>query len=73
MFITLTVPLMTSNGISDEKVYLNSFEISEIVPYELTHKRGDSDLWRSLVVMSNGNRYHCLEEPSEIAKLASEE
>lgn len=73
MFIILTIPTMTSNGISDEKVFLNTSAISEIVPYELAHKRGDSDLWRSLVVMSNGNRYQCLEAPAEIAKLASEE
>ena len=44
-------------------------EISEILPYSLASKRGDANIWNTLVVMTNGNQYKVLETPQRVVEL----
>lgn len=67
--ILLTVPVYSDGTTTDEKLYVNSMEISEILPYSLASKRGDANIWNTLVVMTNGNQYKVLETPQRVVEL----
>ena len=71
-YITLTVPVYnhSDGSTSDEKIYIKPDAITEILPRSIAERRGDDDGWNSEIVMSNGNRYHVLEDPPRIHVLA---
>lgn len=69
--------ILTENrNFSDEKFYLNTSEISEILPKAMVEQRdenklcrSDHDDWNTVIVMSNGNIYKVLEESNRIIEL----
>lgn len=67
--ILLTVPVYSDGTTTDEKIFINSIEISEVIPYSLASKRGDANIWNTLVVMTNGNQYKVLETPERVVEL----
>jgi hypothetical protein len=64
-FIILT----ESRNFSDEKFYVNINYISEVIPRSMAERRGDSDDWNSMVVMTDGNLYKVLEQPNRVLEL----
>lgn len=70
-FIMLRVPKYIPNtgATSDEPVYININQISEIVPNELAQRRGDIDGWKAVVVMNNDNEYRVVEDCDRIIEL----
>ena len=69
--IILTIPTynVSDGSTSDEKFYVDPFSISEILPRSIAERRGDAEGWNSEIVMSNGNKYHILEDPARVVEL----
>ena len=70
-FIMLRVPKYIPNtgATSDEPIWLNIEQISEVVPNELAQRRGDIDGWKAVVVMNNDNEYRVVEDCDRIIEL----
>lgn len=68
-YIILTCPMYTGGEIIDEKFYVNANDISEILPHDMVACRGDSDTWKTKIVMSNGSKYNILEDPQRVIEL----
>lgn len=68
-FIALRIPCYTSDGISDESIYINVNMISEILPHDTAACRGDGDGWKTKIIMNNGSKYNVVEDPTRIIEL----
>ena len=68
-YIILTSPQYCGGEITDEKFYVNTNDISEILPHDMVACRGDSDTWKTKIVMSNGSKYNIVEDPKRVIEL----
>lgn len=68
-FVALTEPHYCGGEIIDEKIFLSTSTISEILPHDAAACRGDADGWASMVITATGNKYRVVEDPTRIIEL----
>ena len=68
-FITVTEPHYCSGEMIDEKIFISTSTISEILPHDAAACRGDADGWASMVITSTGNKYRIVETPERVIEL----
>lgn len=68
--ITLTKPVydMKTGATNDEKFFVNSEFISEILPMEAIFGKEDSNV-NTIIIMNNGNQYKVLEKFDRVIEL----
>lgn len=73
-FISLRSPQYNigTGATTDEPVFINTNQISEILPKEYATRRGDTDGWNTLIVMTTGNEYKVIEDAQHILKLIAD-
>lgn len=74
-FISLRSPQynISTGETSDEPIYINADQISEVLPKEFAARRGDGDSWNTVVVMTTGNEYKVVEDAQYILNLITAE
>lgn len=73
-FISLRSPQynISTGATSDEPIYINADQISEVLPKEYATRRGDGDGWNTLICMATGNEYKVVEDAQHILKLIAD-